>query len=223
MATKDNFNKAVFDMFGVGNDPENPQSAQSAASVSSSAPAAPVHAPVVPYTPSGRGSITYIAPGSYMEGTLKVKGDVEVAGDFKGEMTASGNVVIHASIESNITAARLDLIACKLTGDIHSSGLVTVDEKSAVMGNIYATEINCAGRVKGDLEISGNTTFQQTSKVEGNITTGTMTMERGAIISGGLTMKGAAEVKPAKTEAPATAELPADSAADSDKVVHAVH
>jgi cytoskeletal protein CcmA (bactofilin family) len=210
MATKENFNKAVFDMFGIGNNPdEDPQTAPAPETHASPAPAytVPVSAPAAPVRTPDR-SVTYIASGSYMEGTLKVKGDVEVAGDFKGEMSASGSVVVHSNITSNINASRLDLISCSLTGDIHVSGTVSVDEKSVVIGNVFASELVCAGKVRGDLKVEGNVTFRQSARVEGNISTGTMTMERGAVISGSLTMNAPKEAEAAKSDPQASKSSP---------------
>lgn len=229
MATKENFNKAVFDMFGVGSDPSsaNPKTAPAqepataAAPTDSAAPAveapAPTAAEIVrpaPYVPASRPAITYLAPGTSMEGKLKAQGDVEVAGDFKGDLSASGNVVIHASINSNITAARLELVACCLTGDAHVSGPVLIDAESTIEGNLFAEDLICAGKVKGDLQITGNTTFRQSAHAEGNITTGTMSMDCGAVISGSLCMTGSSKAaKPA----------PAKKSASDTEVFHSVH
>ena len=36
---------------------------------------------------------TYLAPGTVMEGTLRSKGDVEIAGTFKGDIISEGDVM----------------------------------------------------------------------------------------------------------------------------------
>jgi Integral membrane protein CcmA involved in cell shape determination len=131
---------------------------------------------------------TYLAPGTFMVGKLKAPGDVEIAGDFKGSVTAGGNVIIHSNINGDVTAARTELVDCKLTGDIRSSSSVAISEKSAVEGNVYGTELVCSGKIKGDIQMNGNSVFQGSAVVEGNITTGTMSVERGAAITGSLAM-----------------------------------
>jgi len=191
---KDNFNKAMYDMFGVGGSTPQDGTAPAPAAAEPAPEPAKKFSVTLPdevpsYTGSSR-STTYLAPGTYMEGTLKVNGDVEVAGDFKGEMNASGSIIIHSNINANVTASRVDLVSCKLVGDIHSSGSVTVDGNSSVEGNITGEDLTCAGSVQGDIRMSGNSTFQQSSAANGNITTGTMTMDRGASICGTLTMAG---------------------------------
>jgi cytoskeletal protein CcmA (bactofilin family) len=230
MATKDNLNKAVYDMFGIGTDTEGANKASAAAAQPQQPISKPVQqaAPVTAAVPqlqptfhaaaassapaAGNGNITYLAPGSYLEGTLKVKGDVEIAGDFKGDMSASGNVTIHANINSNVTAARLDLVACKLVGDIHASSVVVVDENSSVEGKVCAAELICAGKIKGNVEVSENSIYREGSRVDGNITTGSMTMERGAVINGSLSMG-----------APAPAAAKAEEKRPDGPVVIAVH
>ena len=202
MGSKGNFNKAMFDMFGVGGDSEeeqNPAVAAAAAMepdsyvhteepVPEPAPVvrpAPVQAPVQAAAPivhsplpeAPRSAVTYLAPGTYMEGTLKAKGDVEIAGTFKGDIIASGNVTVRSGITGNITAANLEVVSCVMTGDARIVGSVLIDEKSAVEGNVYAKELVCAGKVKGDIHTAANASFQQNARVEGNISTGTMVMD----------------------------------------------
>lgn len=222
MSSKENFNKAVFDMFGVGSDPDakgkaNPQppaveKAAEPASPAQAAPAAPVSpAPAAPAAPTAPvytapRAVTYLAPGTSMEGHLKAKGDIEIAGDFKGDITATGYVTLRSSIAGNITAEKLTMISCSLTGDVHSSGMVTIDAASTITGNIFAEEVLCSGQVAGDLCVGGNATFQKGSRVDGNISTGTMTMERGAYISGSLVMNGESK-KSAKPSAQPEADV----------------
>ena len=62
------------------------------------------------------------------------------------------------------------------------------DEGTYEMISGHRMDIICSGRVKGDLHISGNSTFLKDAQVEGNISTDTMTMEKGALISGSLVM-----------------------------------
>lgn len=197
--SKGNFNKAMYDMFGVGNDSEPNAAAAPAAQIKEPA-ARPAPAPVPPVQPSvssaaaavltaaPRAATTYLAPGTSMEGSLKAKGDVEIAGDFKGDVIASGNVIVRSAIKGNITAANLQVVSCSMIGDARIVGSVLIDEKSSVEGNIYSKELVSAGKIKGDVHTASNTTFQQNAHVEGNITTGTMIMERGAVISGSLAM-----------------------------------
>ena len=176
MSAKDNFNEAMLDMFGVGKAADTP------------IPAKPA---VEPYISRTQQVCTYLAPGTVMEGKLFTKNDVEIAGDFTGDITSEGKVTLRSNMQGNINAVNLQLFGCRLVGDIHVSGVAVVDEQSSVAGNIHANELFCSGLVKGDLYIQGNVTLNEKSSVEGNVTTGTMTMVRGANICGNLKMNGA--------------------------------
>jgi len=189
MSKKENFNKAMYDMFGVGSDPDAAAPVEEAPAVEEAAPAAQPVAPAEPArVPAASAAITYLAPGTKMEGTLTAKGDVEVAGEFKGNIQADGSVVLHTGIVGNITAASLTLISCTLTGNAYVSGPCTVDAASSVEGDIQAEDLICSGNIKGDLTISANTTLKNTAAVSGSISTGTIVMERGAVVSGELRM-----------------------------------
>lgn len=187
MSAKENLNEAMFSMFGVGKDPN-------AAETTPKAAPAPATAPTASQSVIRQETaVTYLAPGSVMEGKLKVKGDVNIAGDFNGDITATGKVTLHSGMNGNVTAANVQLMGCRLVGDISATGIVVLDAGASVEGKITASDIICAGHIKGDLEVKNNIALKANTSVEGNIITGSMTMEQGAIINGGLTMKPAAK------------------------------
>jgi len=194
MDKKNNMKQAVFEMFGVGSEASPESTSQPMAS---DIPAAeeigkvlfdstPVYTP-----PKSKSAATYIAPGTVMEGTLRATGDVEIAGDFKGDITTDGTVILHANIQGNLSVSSLNLSGCTLVGDVVAKGLVTVSENSKIIGNITAKDFRCSGQVKGDLNISGNTALEGGSQITGNITTATLSVTKGAMI------KGCIETKPA--------------------------
>lgn len=209
MKKKNNFNQAMYEMFGVGSEgePEMPENMEEeleelmdaetamaasvvpAATPQASMPNVHTSAPVsaAPYVlvPS-----TYLAPGTEMEGTLKSKGDVEIAGKFVGKIESEGDVTLHTFLDGTVDAVNLTILDCELQGDCHVSGRLQINSTSRVTGNIFAGDLLCSGAIVGDSEIKGNATFDSTADVQGNITTGTMTMERGAMIAGSLIMKG---------------------------------
>ena len=160
-----------------------------------SAPAAPAAVPTpapepVRATPVRRANCTYFAEGTSMEGTLRSDSDVEIVGDFKGEIASDGKVTIHSNTQSSIAAAELVLIDCALTGDAMISGDVSINERSSVTGNIRATNIVCSGIIKGNLNVTGNIALTENAQIVGDIRTGTLAMSRGARVSGKIDMGG---------------------------------
>ena len=193
---KENFNQAMFSMFGVGKDPdavkasaarETTASAETAVgtAVEKESPAA-----VKPTLPR-----TYIASGTTLEGDMHASGDVEISGTLKGNITADGSVVVRSALNGNISAAALQIINCTITGDVRVSGQLILDKGSTVVGNVFAKEFICSGEVKGDLNIDDKLSLMQSAKVEGNISTGGMEMASGAILSGKVEMKAPAKSK----------------------------
>ena len=200
MSKKENFGQAMYEMFGVGKEPVAPEKAapQPAAPIASTPIEEPIHtAPVTPKTfvePSSskpRYEATYFAPGTSLEGTLRAKGDVEIAGDFKGEIISEGCVTIHAHTTSNVTADTLCMVDCTLTGDATVVHGVDINENSSVIGNLNAGEICCSGKIKGDMTVNGLLTLTRTADVNGNIKAVSIAMERGARISGVVEMNNA--------------------------------
>ena len=96
-----------------------------------------------------------------MEGTLKSKGDVEIAGSFSGEIEADGNVTLRAD--------------------------ATISENSEVTGNMSADELLCSGTITGDITVKCGLALEHTARIYGNISAATISMARGAIIKGTVT------------------------------------
>ena len=186
MGAKDNLNEAMYSMFGVGKAPAASEAPVAEENSFKGEPAAVPAAPAVQSAPLKM--VTYLAPGSCMEGKLKCQGDVHIAGIFKGDIDADGKVILCSNMNGNIQAKDLEIADCRLTGDVVVSGTVTLGAKATVEGKITAGELICAGHIKGDLDIKGNISLTANTSVEGNIVTGTMCMESGAIINGSLIM-----------------------------------
>ena len=151
--------------------------------------AAPVAEPAVVHAaPVRRENCTYFAAGTSMDGTLRSDSDVEIVGDFKGEIASDGKVTIHSNTQSSIAAAELVLIDCALTGDAMVGGDVSINERSSVAGNIRAANIICSGVIKGTLNVTGNIMLTENAQIFGDIKTGTLAMSRGARVSGKIDM-----------------------------------
>jgi len=215
MSMKNNFGRAMYDVFGVGKDPTEDEEVSAgetdaeefdAGEPQSVAPEEPaqmfsvrgggvpdpeqpirdlrVEKAVEVHTYEG----TYLAAGTMMQGTLTARGDVEIAGDFEGEIIAKGTVTLHSSISSKITAMGLILVGCTLTGDVEVSGNVSLDDQSMITGNVKAESMTCSGKVKGDLDIQDSLVLDGFAQIDGNIKVDTMSMARGAKIAGSIEM-----------------------------------
>ena len=176
MSKKKNLDSTIYSMFGTSSE----QPAVEAAPEKEGQPVRPVMEVPAPV------GVTYLAPGSSMQGKLQTEGNVEIAGNFNGDIIAKGKVILHSNMQGNITASSLQLLGCTLNGNITSNGLVMLDRAASVVGNVAAGELISSGKIKGDLEVQGNVALNECASVEGNICTKTMTMSQGAVITGGV-------------------------------------
>ncbi|MBE6909643.1 MAG: hypothetical protein E7474_08775 [Ruminococcaceae bacterium] len=168
-------------------------------------PAAPRPNPVPPpppkpvYADEGvpprRENTTYFAAGTVIEGTLRSDSDVEIVGDFSGEIMSDGKVTIHANTVSSIAAKDLQLIGSTLTGDVAVSGGVVLDQLSSIQGNIRAGMLESSGKIQGNLAVQESVELKGRAVVIGDIKTPLLSMGTGVRYSGRLDMGAQAQEK----------------------------
>lgn len=83
-------------------------------------------------------SVNMISEGTTLEGTLKTKSDVRVAGTVDGEVNAKGKVIISSTgnIKGNIEAVDAD-IAGHVDGKIKVTNKLVLRDSAEVEGDIY--------------------------------------------------------------------------------------
>lgn len=195
MSKKENFNKAVFDMFGVGavqvvtDDEVQQDEAVVEQGLSAEVQHTEVSSPATHAAPYSLVPATFLAPGTCLEGKLKSKGDVEIAGSFNGDIEADGNVTLRADATCNIISTSLNVVSCHLSGDCNVSGSIVISDNSAVSGNVFGDELLCSGTITGDISVKNGLSLESTARVYGNITAGTISMARGAVIKGTVSME----------------------------------
>jgi len=83
-------------------------------------------------------SVNMISEGTTLEGTLKTKSDIRVAGTVDGEANAKGKVIVASTgnIQGNIKAADAD-IAGKVDGEIKVADKLVLRKSALIEGNIY--------------------------------------------------------------------------------------
>lgn len=204
MAKKDNFGSAMFDMFGIGKGEETNQTqaqTQPQTQTQVQPQKAPERKPIefkaeIPSRkerneaerkPSYGKSI--IAAGTTFEGNISTHGDLDITGEFKGNVYADGKVTLMSRMTGNIKAGSVVVTGCELNGDLAVAGTVEMDQSAVVLGNISAKNIICAGKVTGDLDIKDTLTLSDCAVVNGNIKMGTMSVAKGAKISGKIDMQ----------------------------------
>lgn len=179
---KNNLNQAAYELFGVGKKPE-----EKTVEVNETKEVK-VETPVVEnfVEEAPKYEKTYLAPGVSFEGVLKLKGDIEIAGDFKGDIECESVVTLRKSFTGNIKAKSLKISTCSITGNIDVAEDVDIVDFSTVNGNITANNVVCSGKVVGDIVARESIKLSDKADVLGNITTKMMSMESGALVKGDL-------------------------------------
>lgn len=199
---KQNMKQAVFEMFGVGSgvdvvvvSPQKEPITEELTPVVSEEVSVVVEAPVAAPVTEGmrRVAMSYIAAGTVFEGTMRCDGDVEMAGEFIGDMDAKGEVRLFSTMEGNVNAGSLSLTGCTLTGNATVSNALVIGENAALHGNVSAKDVHCAGQIRGDLTVGGSAALERTAQIRGNIITGSFAVAKGAVICGGIEIKGKSE------------------------------
>ena len=199
MSSKENFNQAMFEMFGIGKDPNEKKAAENSTNnkdevktemkkevkpeiKKETAPAAkPAAKTAYPKT--------ILAEGTVFEGNLTSKGDVEIGGQLKGNVVTEGNIVLHSEILGDVKAANLDILSDTLTGNVEVAGKVTLAAGSEIKGNITAQNLVCSGKIIGDMTVEESVCFDELSHVVGNVTAKYITINHGAYIDGKISIK----------------------------------
>lgn len=193
-----NMKQAVFELFGVGSGAEiDIVPAQMELLVDELVPAvnedivAVVESPTVTVPKRvSRVAMSYIAAGTVFEGNMRSDGDVEMAGEFIGDIDAKGVVKLFSSVEGNVNAGNLTLTGCTLKGNATVSDTLVIGKEGEIHGYISAKEVHCAGQIHGDMTVVSNATLEHTAKIHGSIIAGSFAVAKGAVICGGIEIKG---------------------------------
>lgn len=186
MDTKNNMKQAVYELFGVGEDLLG-----GAAETAPAFDALRISPAVVsPQKAPPSSETSYFAPGTVIQGTLHSTGGIEVAGDFRGDIISEGLVSLHSDTRATVSAGSLTLSNCTLTGDAEVKAGIFIAKDSAVYGNIAAKDLQCFGTIQGDLTVANNTVLGETARVKGSIETASLSVTKGAVLSGRIEVGG---------------------------------
>ena len=90
--------------------------------------------------------------------------DVEINGDIN----ISGDILIYG----------------KVTGNIHSTGIINTAKGSSIDGDIKAKKIFISGSINGNLDIVNKAIIESSGELNGNIKAAIITIEEGAYFDG---------------------------------------
>ena len=133
-----------------------------------------------------RPGATVIAAGATFLGDIRAEGDVEVLGKLKGNLEATGNVRVVGKVLGDVKGEAVILDGCTVQGNITSTSFVSIDAGAMVVGDVLATDIDCDGKVKGNLQIARAANLSTCALLAGNVIAATIVMAQGARVQGSV-------------------------------------
>ncbi|MGI6509881.1 MAG: bactofilin family protein [Erysipelotrichaceae bacterium] len=134
--------------------------------------------------------LTIIGSSTVIEGKENSKiicgGNIEIMGHVKGLVDVAGSADIYGTVDGLVNAEQLTAEkGSKIKGDINCRANLSITG-SEVTGNIRAKNAFVNANIKGDIEATNDLKIAANSVIEGNITTGSISIESGAVIVGNL-------------------------------------
>lgn len=80
-------------------------------------------------------------------------------------------------------------ISGQFIGDMDVSASLVIGETGIVKGNIKAEFVLLAGEVHGNIDVTNQLHITQTARVEGDVIAGTVIIDEGAHLEGGIKMR----------------------------------
>jgi cytoskeletal protein CcmA (bactofilin family) len=99
---------------------------------------------------------------------------------MSGRNVLSNDVEIKGSIKFGSEL----MFDAKIEGEVISEGNLTVGENAEITGEVRTRTVVIFGKVKGNLFVSERCELKANAQVEGDITSGTISIEEGAIFMG---------------------------------------
>lgn len=104
------------------------------------------------------------------------------------DLQSISTIICEGSIfEGKLTAPAYARIDGQIIGDVLIDEGLIIGEKGVIRGNIITKDMVVYGTIDGNLQVS-SLEIKATGKVNGDISTQTLTIENGAVYSGGINM-----------------------------------
>lgn len=104
------------------------------------------------------------------------------------ESQATNMIAVGTSVTGDIESAGDFRIEGSITGTVKAKGKIVIGESGSVDGELFCTNADVSGIVKGKLEVLDSLLLRANSKFSGDVVTKKIAIETGAIFSGNCEM-----------------------------------
>lgn len=214
---RDNFKKAMSEMFGVGAEDTTPTQPTKEPAKEVAQPAmepevapvaapqrpdfaaktvvpepAPVPAPQVPFAPpqvSPTVEETYISKDTVITGDIKSGSNLRIRGQVAGNIVCDSDVKLYGKLDGNLTGKNALVEGGQIVGNVDVRGDLRVQSAARIQGDLQCANLDLDSEVNGNLRTQHKSVFHANATVVGNIATQTIVVEEGAMIEGYVSMK----------------------------------
>lgn len=132
---------------------------------------------------------TLIAKGTKIEGSITTTGPLQIDGEIKGNILKTEYVTVTGTVTGDIVCNTLRANGAKITGEVAASNKIEISNNGVIIGNVNTSSMTLLGSVQGNIIAKENVEILATSKVTGDIAASTISIEKGAIIDGRLSIQ----------------------------------
>ncbi len=133
---------------------------------------------------------TSITKDTKITGTIVSKSNLDISGDIFGDVESSYRVKISGKVEGNISGNDVEINSATIKGNILATEKLCIMNRSTIVGNISANELDFNGKINGNITVKKEITIQKDSNIVGDVTAMTIGIEKGASIKGMVTILG---------------------------------
>lgn len=112
------------------------------------------------------------------------------------ESQATNMIAVGTSVTGDIESAGDFRIEGSITGTVKAKGKIVIGESGSVDGELFCTNADVSGIVKGKLEVLDSLLLRANSKFSGDVVTKKIAIETGAIFSGNCEMIRTSVIEP---------------------------
>ncbi len=93
-------------------------------------------------------------------------------------------------VEGDFVCQGSIIVEGELKGSVKTSDFLKVGAKSLILADVEASEALVSGEIKGDIKVSGYLELTASAKILGNIQAGSISVAKGAMMSGQILVAG---------------------------------
>lgn len=129
-----------------------------------------------------------LTKGTKIEGNIISEDNLILEGELCGQVSCTQKVVLNGKLQGDMECANAVLNSATMDGNITSQGSVEVAQGCLVNGFVHAASLRCAGKIIGNINVSGTVVLESTGEINGDILAADFEIIKGAKIKGNVSI-----------------------------------